>query len=332
MEDNKKLDYLDGNPHLVNALAEFEKMIANGEVGLEDRIAYFKSMLQADINLRTRVVSAVSAADGTISTLLQLGTIVETTTGKNVAIPAGMNRAPQDVVADFSKSIEAYAEEVAPATNLAKSVNDFAAPLIHRLLLSEIAMLKLRMWYALNVGQLPNISASTLSDIVSDMEHATNGTWPSYIARMQGYSEPEWNFEKLPLSETDDLSVRSLFIWADGRELPVCVMGYVDVHQSPHGYVPIHDASLLQVVTAESTLVPVHSIGCWRVASEEEAQGDVFKTQREILVNSRTAYESVLAQAKAQEAAMLEEAKKKESGLILPEGAQGDAPKLILPN
>lgn len=325
------LKYIDGNPILVNAIQQLNEAKAGG-APVDEQIAHYQSVLDADIQLRTRVVGAVAVADSLIDAVIGMGTAVEAVNGGQAHIPAGMNRAPQDLVNDISGQITAYADEVAPATDLAKNILDMLAPLLHRMALAESAMLKTRMWYTLNVSRLTNHSASTISDVVTDMEQITNGSWPSYMARMQGCSEPEWNFAKLESLPMDDLTIRKLMVWADGAIHPVSVCAYVDVENIGNGYMPIHDPSIIQVVTEKSLLVPVHAIGCWREATEEEVNSDAFKVSEEILKNSVTAYTGVVAQAKAQEEAMKAQAAAEQSGLILPEGAKGDAPKLILPN
>ena len=85
------------------------------------------------------------------------------------------------------------------------------------------------MFYAPNVHTFEPRQAAVLSDIVADAETVVNGTYPAYLARLQGYAEPEWNFTLLENNKDGDLSTRKLFVYADGIEVPVVVFPYIGI-------------------------------------------------------------------------------------------------------
>lgn len=338
LEDAEKpLAYLDGDADLHNALKQIKLAVAAGRKELEPNVNYIEGLLQADINLRTRVVGAVDHCGQLIDSVLAAGTVVNLANeDKQVHIPAGMQLSPQALVDQVTKSLEAYAAEAAPDSDMADVLKAIISPLSHRAILGEIALLKLRMWYALNVQFLPGRTAAHVSEIVADSESVTNGTFPAYMARTLGYAEPEWNFDLIPATEKlMDLDARHMYIHADGRELAVVVCNFMEVMQTHQGIAPAYDHSTLQLITKDRTLVPSRAVGCWRLATEEEIASEDFKVQFELYMQMRTAYEGTVVQMNAQIEAEKKRAEQatnaRAAGLILPSTAQNDAPSLILP-
>ena len=335
---DKNAEYLKGDPDLIVALKQLNDHKVDPKnkdhlPAIEQQIGIVTSLLDADKNLRLRVVSAVGVAEDNMDVVLQTGAVVENLKQTQVSLPYGMHKSVCDVAGMINDGLTKYAEEVAPGTDMAEVLNAIVAPLIHRAALAEIALLKLRMFYAPNVHTFEPRQAAVLSDIVADAETVVNGTYPAYLARLQGYAEPEWNFTLLENNKDGDLSTRKLFVYADGIEVPVVVFPYIGIMQTPQGTASLVDYSLLQIVTQERRLVPVRSIGCWRTATEEEAASDVFKSAMEIYEQQRSAHESIQIGLAAQEKAQEQADNAAAAGLILPEGVKkGEEPKLILPN
>ena len=339
-DDEKPLAYIDGDADLHNALKQLDHAIASGRPELAANREHVQHLLDADIKLRTRILGAVDQTNGLIDVVLAKGSVIDLPdgSGKQVHIPAGMHQAPQDIINTILAEIEAYAEEVAPATNMADMVKAIIAPLSHRALLGEIALLKLRQWYTLNVQFLPGRTAAHIGEVVADAESVTNGTFPAYLARMQGYAEPEWTFSLIPHTEKlMDLDARHMFVYADGREMPIVCHNFMEVVRMHDGSIaPAYDHSTLQLITADRQIIPARAVGCWRLASKEEIVSGAFDVQTELYGQIRTVYENTVVQMNAQ---MEVEKKRAEQaanaraagGLILPSSAKSNAPKLILP-
>lgn len=336
--EDKNAEYLKGDPDLIMALKQMNDHKADPKnkehlPTIEQQIETITSLLNADKNLRLRVVSAVGVAEDNMDTVLQTGTVVENLNQVQVSLPFGMHKSVCDVAAMVTDGLTKYAEEVAPATDMAEVLKAIIGPLTHRAALAEIALLKLRMFYAPNVHSFEPRVAATLSDIVADAETVVNGTYPAYLARLQGYADPEWNFTLLENNKDGDLSERKLFVYADGVEVPVVVFPFIGIMHTQQGTGSLVDYSLLQIVTPDKRLVPVRSIGCWRVATEEEAASDVFSSAMEICNAQRTMHEQIQAGLAAQEKAKAQADNAAAAGLILPEGVKsGETPQLILPN
>lgn len=336
--EDKNAEYLKGDPDLIMALKQMNDHKADPKnkehlPTIEQQIETITNLLNADKNLRLRVVGAVGVVEDNMDVVLQTGAVVENLNQVQVPLPFGMHKSVCDVAAMVTDGLTKYAEEVAPATDMAEVLKTIIAPLTHRAALAEIALLKLRMFYAPNVHSFEPRVAATLSDIVADAETVVNGTYPAYLARLQGYADPEWNFTLLENNKDGDLSERKLFVYADGVEVPVVVFPFIGIMHTQQGTGSLVDYSLLQIVTADKRLVPVRSIGCWRVATEEEAASDVFSSAMEICNAQRTMHEQIQAGLAAQEKAKAQADNAAAAGLILPEGVKsGETPQLILPN
>lgn len=334
----KNTEYLKGDSDLLGSVAYLEKLLAdpankNEHEAIQAHLNNVKSVLAADINLRTRVVAAVDVAEANMDVVLQAGNVVESISGKQVVLPYGMHKSLCDLSEMTKDAITSYANEVAPGTDMANVVSDLVAPLSHRSALAEIILLKLRMFYATNVFQLEPRSAAQLGELVADAEATVNGTYPAYLARLEGYTEKDWQFTLLNQNAEGDLSARKLFIYADGKEMAVTAYPFIGIMHTPQGTGALVDYSILQLVAEDKRVVPSRAVGCWRVATEEEAASDAFKGSMEIYTTQVTMYQQIQTQLEAQEKAQQQAANASAAGLILPEGVKkGDDPKLILPN
>lgn len=337
-QTNKHEEYLKGDQDIRAAVAQVEAALADPanaseKDSIQKHLDMLNNLLEADKNLRIRTVSAIGVAEGTMDVVMQSGVVVDNTNGVQVRLPYGMQKSITDVAQSVTDALTKYAEEIAPETDMPKVLANIVAPLVHRAALAESTLLKLRMFYATAIQTLEQRPAAILSDIVADAETLVNGTYPTYLARLQGYTEPEWNFTRIENAKDGELDPRLMYVFADGIEVPVVVAPFIGIMHTPQGTGSVVDYTLLQIITPDHRLVPVRAIGCWRIANDEESKSVVFKTALDLYENLRKMHLEIQTALVAQEKAQQQAKNAEAAGLILPEGVKsGEGPQLILPN